>query len=236
MENNLENTEEQINEIEETNEIENQSNSSSIKKQKDKKSIFATINFYVNIVLFIILIIFIIKPFDSKNNEHKNSFSENSGMNIAFLNTDSVFGSYKLVEQLKDELIVKKEKMESEVMNKQQSFQTKLTNFQSNVQNNRITFEQSQDAERKLMKERDNIVALGERYSNDIMALEFQMQLQITDSVINFANRYNKKHNADYILGYTKGGGILVANEKYDITQDIITGLNEEYEKSLKTK
>ena len=62
------------------------------------------------------------------------------------------------------------------------------------------------------------------------------MQLQITDSVINFANRYNKTYNADYILGYTKGGGILVANEKYDITQDIITGLNEEYEKSLKTK
>lgn len=236
MDNNLENTEEQKNEIEETTEIKNQDNNSSIEKPKDKKSLFTTINFYVNIILFIVLIILIIKPFDNQKKEHQNSFSENSGMNIAFLNTDSVFGNYKLVEQLKDELKVKKEKMESEVMNKQQTFQTKLTNYQSNVQNNRITYEQSQDAEKKLMKERDDIVALGEQYSNDIMALEFQMQLQITDSVVNFANRYNKKYNADYILGYTKGGGILVANEKYDITQDIITGLNEEYEKSLKTK
>lgn len=236
MDNNLENTEEQKNEIEETTDIKNQSNNSSIEKPKDKKSLFTTINFYVNIILFIVLIILIIKPFDNQKKEHQNSFSENSGMNIAFLNTDSVFGNYKLVEQLKDELKVKKEKMESEVMNKQQTFQTKLTNYQSNVQNNRITYEQSQDAEKKLMKERDDIVALGEQYSNDIMALEFQMQLQITDSVVNFANRYNKKYNADYILGYTKGGGILVANEKYDITQDIITGLNEEYEKSLKTK
>lgn len=236
MDNNLENTEEQKNEIEETTDIKNQSNNSSIEKPKDKKSLFTTINFYVNIILFIVLIILIIKPFDNQKKEHQNSFSENSGMNIAFLNTDSVFGNYKLVEQLKNELKVKKEKMESEVMNKQQTFQTKLTNYQSNVQNNRITYEQSQDAERKLMKERDDIVAIGEQYSNDIAALEFQMQLQITDSVVNFANRYNKKYNADYILGYTKGGGILVANEKYDITQDIITGLNEEYEKSLKTK
>lgn len=234
MENNLENTEDQKNTVEETNEIVNQSNNTSI--EKDKKSLFSTLNFYVNIVLFIVLMVMIINPFGNKNNETKVAFSENAGMNIAFLNTDSVFGNYKLVEQLKDELIVKKEKMESEVMSKQQTFQTKLTNFQSNVQNNRITFEQSQDAERKLMKERDEIVALGERYSNDIMALEYQMQLQITDSVINFAKRYNKKYNADYILGYTKGGGILVANEKYDITTDIITGLNEEYEKSLKTK
>lgn len=234
MENNLKNTEDQKNTVEETNEIVNQSNNTSI--EKDKKSLFSTLNFYVNIVLFIVLMVMIINPFGNKNNETKVAFSENAGMNIAFLNTDSVFGNYKLVEQLKDELIVKKEKMESEVMSKQQTFQTKLTNFQSNVQNNRITFEQSQDAERKLMKERDEIVALGERYSNDIMALEYQMQLQITDSVINFAKRYNKKYNADYILGYTKGGGILVANEKYDITTDIITGLNEEYEKSLKTK
>ena len=126
--------------------------------------------------------------------------------------------------------------MESEVMNKQQNFQTKLNNYQSNVQNNRITFEQAQNAEKKLMQERDEIVALGERYSSDIMAMEFQMQQQITDSVINFANRFNKSYNADYILGYTKGGGILVANEKYDITKDILKGLNEEYEKSLKSK
>ncbi|MDD2345793.1 MAG: OmpH family outer membrane protein [Bacteroidales bacterium] len=236
MENNLENTEEQKNAIEETNEVVNQTDDSSKEMQKNKKSLFSTINFYVNIVLFIVLVILIINPFGNKNTKKEAAFSENVGINIAFLNTDSVFGNYKLVEQLKDELIVKKEKMESEVMSKQQTFQTKLTNFQSNVQNNRITFEQSQDAERKLMQERDEIVALGERYSSDIMALEYQMQLQITDSVINFANRYNKTYNADYILGYTKGGGILVANEKYDITQDIITGLNEEYEKSLKTK
>ena len=203
---------------------------------KCSKDLFSKINFYANIVLFIVLIGFIINPFGNKTNEKATISTGGSGMSVAFLNTDSVFENYKLVVELKDELKGKKERMESEVMSKQQSFQTKLTNYQSNVQNNRITFEQAQNAEKKLMQERDEIVALGERYSNDIMAMEFQMQQQITDSVINFANRFNKSYNADYILGYTKGGGILVANEKYDITKDIIKGLNEEYEKSLKNK
>jgi outer membrane protein len=198
--------------------------------------LFSKINFYTNIVLFIVLIIFIINPFGKNTNERASISTGESGMSVAFLNTDSVFENYKLVVELKDELKGKKERMESEVMSKQQSFQTKLTNYQSNVQNNRITFEQAQNAEKKLMQERDEIVALGERYSNDIMAMEFQMQQQITDSVINFANRFNKSYNADYILGYTKGGGILVANEKYDVTKDIINGLNEEYEKSIKNK
>ncbi len=233
MENNLENIEEQNAEVENITHKNNQSKSLA-EKQSNRKYLFSTINFYVNIVLFIVLIAFIIIPHGNLSHKSKTAISNEGGVSIAFLNTDSVFGNYKMVDLLKEELMLKKEKMESEVMTKQQSFQAKLTNYQSNVQSNRITFEQAQNAERKLMEERDEIVALGERYSNDIMAMEFQMQQQITDSVINFANRFNKTFNADYILGYTKGGGILVANEKYDVTKDIIKGLNEEYEKSLK--
>ena len=36
--------------------------------QKCSKNLFSKINFYTNIVLFIVLIIFIINPFDKKTN------------------------------------------------------------------------------------------------------------------------------------------------------------------------
>lgn len=206
------------------------------KKSCSKGEIFTKINFFGNIILFIVLItMFILHP--SKSGDTGNAtFPSNGNMKIAFLNTDSVFSNYLMVKDLQEELNGKKSKLENEVMAKQQSFQTKLTNYQSNVQNNRITYDQAQAAEKKLMQERDDIVALGERYSNDIAALEFQIHQQITDSIINYTSRYNKTYNADYILGYTKGGGILVANPKYDVTVDVMKGLNEEYEKSKKIK
>ena len=205
-------------------------------KSCNKGAIFTKVNFIGNIVLFIVLItMFILHP--SKSGETGSAtFPGNGNMKIAFLNTDSIFNNYLMVKDLQEELNGKKSKLENEVMAKQQAFQTKLTNYQSNVQNNRITYDQAQTAEKKLMQERDDIVALGERYSNDIAALEFQIHQQISDSIINYTSRYNKTYNADYILGYTKGGGILVANPKYDVTVDIMKGLNEEYEKSKKTK
>ncbi len=208
------------------------------KKNKcSKGTIFTKINFYVNILILVLLIVLFFTHHGSKQGASQNSFPEgNSSSKIAFLNTDTVFSNYLMVKDLQEDLNAKKTKLENEVMNVQKSFQTKLTNYQSNVQNNRITYDQAQAAEKKLMKERDDIVALSDRYSNDISALEFQIHQQITDSIINFTTRYNKNYNADYILGYTKGGGILVANPKFEVTMDILKGLNEEYEKTKKTK
>lgn len=202
-----------------------------------KSAIFTKINFFGNIVILIVLVVLFFSHHGKQNESSQNNFPMgNSTSKIAFLNTDTVFSNYLMVKDLQDELNTKKTKLENEVMAMQKAFQTKLTNYQSNVQNNRITYDQAQAAEKKLMKERDDIVALGERYSNDIAALEFQIHQQITDSIINFTNRYNKTYQADYILGYTKGGGILVANPKFEITMDILKGLNEEYEKSKNSK
>ena len=36
--------------------------------------------------------------------------------------------------------------------------------------------------------------------------------------------------NYEFILGYQKGGGILLANDSLDITQQILEGLNKKYE------
>lgn len=202
-----------------------------------KSAMFSKINFFGNIVIFIVLIVLFFTHHGTKQDDTQNNFPSGSGSSkIAFINTDTVFTNYLMVKDLQDELNTKKTKLENEVMAMQKAFQTKLTNYQSNVQNNRITYDQAQAAEKKLMKERDDIVALGDRYSNDISALEFQIHQQITDSIINYTTRYNKTYNADYILGFTKGGGILVANPKFEVTSDILKGLNEEYEKTKKSK
>ncbi len=219
----------------EPNTIETSSKNISIKPSKN--AIFSKINFFGNIVILIILIVLFFTHHGKNDELSQNNFpAGNSSSKIAFINTDTVFSNYLMVKDLQDELNTKKTKLENEVMAMQKAFQTKLTNYQSNVQNNRITYDQAQAAEKKLMKERDDIVALGDRYSNDISALEFQIHQQITDSIINYTTRYNKTYNADYILGYTKGGGILVANPKFEVTMDILKGLNEEYEKSKKSK
>jgi outer membrane protein len=55
---------------------------------------------------------------------------------------------------------------------------------------------------------------------------KFNMALR--DSLNNFLTSYNKDKKFDMILSKS-GDNILFANKKFDITQDVINGLNKRY-------
>jgi len=60
------------------------------------------------------------------------------------------------------------------------------------------------------------------------------MNITLLDTISSFMKNYNKKTNYDFILGYSKGGGILFANEAYDITKQVLEELNKQYAKHKK--
>ena len=55
----------------------------------------------------------------------------------------------------------------------------------------------------------------------------------LRDSLQNFLKDYNKDKNYDLILSKA-GDNILLAGKKFDITQDVINGLNKRYKPAAK--
>ena len=101
-----------------------------------------------------------------------------------------------------------------------------MKNFQDNVQRGVLTQAQIENAQVKLAKEEQDLYALGQQYAQEIQATEYDMQKRMIDSVVAIAKRNNATIKADYILGYTYGGGIIYATDKYDITDMLIKKLN----------
>ena len=58
--------------------------------------------------------------------------------------------------------------------------------------------------------------------------------MALRDSLQNFLKAYNKDKQFDMILSKA-GDNILMANKKYDITNDVINGLNKRYKSTLKS-
>lgn len=58
---------------------------------------------------------------------------------------------------------------------------------------------------------------------------------KMTQTVINDINdyikEYGKKHNYKIIFGASGGGNIMYADESSDLTEEVLKGLNEEYDK-----
>jgi outer membrane protein len=83
-----------------------------------------------------------------------------------------------------------------------------------------------------------------QRQQNDLQALQARLETELAnetakfnealrDSLNNFLQAYNKDKKYDIILSKA-GDNILFADKKYDITQDVINGLNKRYKPGQK--
>ena len=84
-----------------------------------------------------------------------------------------------------------------------------------------------------IARSREQLQALQARLENELASETAKFNEALRDSLNNFLKAYNKDKKYDIILSKA-GDNILFADKKYDITQDIINGLNKRYKPAAK--
>jgi outer membrane protein len=148
---------------------------------------------------------------------------------VAFVNNDSILSNYELVKKMRADLEAKGRRLEGEVAAKQQAFEKDAAYFQEQVKKKAISDQSAQEIYGQLQQNQQGIYQLRDRYTAELQQSEMDMNVALIDSVMNFLKRYNEKYKFDYILGFTKGGNILYANDTLDVTKDVIIELNKAY-------
>jgi len=188
----------------------------------------------LNAVMLVGIIILFILHFTgsgSKSNPLSGAVEKASKGNIsvAFVNNDSILSSYELVKKMRADLEAKGRRLEGEVAAKQKAFEKDAAYFQEQVAKKAISEQSAQEIYGQLQQNQQQIYQLRDKYAAELQQSEMDMNVSLLDSVMNFLNRYNEKYKFDYILGFTKGGNILYANDTLDVTGDVIKELNLEY-------
>ena len=130
---------------------------------------------------------------------------------------------------MRADLEAKGKRLEGEVASKQQAFEKDAAYFQDQVAKKSISDQSAQEIYGQLQQNQKAIYDLRDRYAAELQQSEMDMNVALIDSVMNFLKRYNDKYKFDYILGFTKGGNILFANDTLDVTNDVIKELNIAY-------
>ncbi len=189
---------------------------------------------YVNVVLFIGLVILYIIVFGHKTPETKVTGSQTvqpgRPLKIAYVNSDSILANYKMAIIRKNELEAKSKSLQAEITQKQKAFEKDANYFQEQVNKNALSQQSAQEIYEELMKEQQKIYSLQDQYSAELSQNEMDINMMLLDTLTNFLKRYNIPYGYDYILGFNKAGNIFLTNEKYDITDAVIDGLNKEYD------
>jgi outer membrane protein len=188
----------------------------------------------LNIVMLVGLVVLYILHFTGSGKSGNSiggaiAKASKGNISVAFVNNDSILSNYDLVKKMRADLEAKGRRLEGEVASKQQAFEKDAAYFQEQVAKKSISEQSAQEIYGELQQNQKAIYDLRDRYAAELQQSEMDMNVALIDSVMNFLKRYNDKYKFDYILGFTKGGNILFANDTLDVTGDVIKELNIAY-------
>ncbi len=189
----------------------------------------------LNIVLLILVGVLFYLHFSSKEKratpaKKVDVASSNTGndFRIAYFELDSVSNSFAMVKDVKNELSREEDKMNAEMNQWQKRYNDKLAKYQSQAQQmNQI---ESENANRDMLQMQETIrnkkQELDQRYQNMYM----QKMQEVKTKIENFLKEYNKTKGYSYIFS-NEAGFMYYRDTAYDITKDVLKGLNEQYSK-----
>lgn len=150
---------------------------------------------------------------------------------VAFVNNDSILTNYELVKKMRADLQAKGLRFEKEIAAKQAAFEKDAAYFQEQVQKKTISEQSAQEIYLQLQQNQQKVYDMRDKLAAELQQSEMDMNVALLDSVMNFLQRYNEKYKFDYILGFNKGGNILLANDTLDLTKNVLEEMNIEYQK-----
>ena len=149
-------------------------------------------------------------------------------MKIAYVEVDSIMSQYKFCKEYSLILQKKGQNIQNALAQKQQALQAAAANFQQKVQQNAYTREQAEGVNASLQKQSNDLQMLNQRLSAEFQNETDQFNKALRDSIQHYLASYNKDKKYSIIFS-KQGDNLLYADKAYDITNDIIAGLNKAY-------
>ncbi|MBC7950124.1 MAG: OmpH family outer membrane protein [Chitinophagaceae bacterium] len=158
----------------------------------------------------------------------KDSTLSGGNFRIAYFEMDSVENNFHVVKAAKAEITRKEDDINSEMNSLAKNLQQRYNYFQTQAQAGGLSQAQSEEAslELKTMDEKmkNRKQTLDQEY-NEFVTLRMN---KIKTNIEDFLKVYNKDRQFSYIIAYEQGL-FYYKDSAYNITGDVIKGLNEMY-------
>ena len=152
-----------------------------------------------------------------------------SGLTIAYIQLDTLMSQYQLYKDYSEVLTRKGTNIQNTLAQKQQTLEKHVSAFQKKYEGNGFTTrDELERAQHNLQQEQNDLQALAERLNTEFNAEQARINEEARDSIQLFLKQYNKTKKYDYVL-VKAGDNMLIANPKYDITNEVVKGLNKRY-------
>lgn len=149
---------------------------------------------------------------------------------IAYFDMDSLAASYTMVLDAKAELNRKEEAVNAEKAKMERNYKTKLEAYQRQAQTSAMNQVQSENATKDMMQLQQQIQSRSQALEQEYQDFYTRKMKEVKEKIEAFLKDYNAQKGYSYIVAY-EPGLFYYRDTAYDITADVVDGLNKQYKK-----
>lgn len=189
------------------------------------------------VLLFALVALLFYFQFSGKNTPPKNIDSKDDStkakLNVAYVDIDSLETNYEYYKQVQNSFEKKRDSID------------KILNSDFNaIENERIQFIQrgnsiseieAENFKAAYQQKMQNLESKKQQLSKELGDKQALMMDDVLRKIENYMNEYNKKSNYSFVFGIAKGNMMFLHKDTaYNITNEVLKGLNGAYSKTAK--
>ena len=157
--------------------------------------------------------------------------SQSGGVKIAYVNADTLDAKYEWLKQQKQAIEQRLRSAESNLVSKQEALMRDANALQEKFQTGNMTQADAEKAQAALMQRSERLQKEEENLRKSLAEDQKKAFNDLYANVEGKLKELSGQIGYDYILSYSRGGQILMANDSLDITKQVLELLNAKEEK-----
>ena len=190
------------------------------------------IKHYTKLALFAVVVLMVASTSCNDKPAEAPKASAGTGLEalkVRYIDEDSIMANYNLAKDINEAMLRRQNQYDAAQKQRGNEISKFYNAMQQKYQNNQYLTEEAFNADQaklqKMQADADNYLAsMQQSIQNELN----QSQIQLLDSIDNFMKDYAKKKGFDMVL---RKSATLFIDEKYDVTDEVIEGLNKRYNK-----
>jgi len=180
-----------------------------------------------HIFIFIsILSVLVWMSCDKKASVSVKDNDNSSGLKIAYVNGDSILMNFDEFRTESEAMDAKQRKAEEDLQKKGAALEREFMTYQQQAQKGTMTGKEMEAREKYLSGKQEALMAERDKAAKEIMDETTEINDRLQKVLQDKLKEIKEKEGYDFILSYIAGGPILIADEKYDITEQVLKELN----------
>ena len=153
-----------------------------------------------------------------------------SNFKIAYFDLDTLQARYDYMKDVKNQAADRDNRITQELTGLDRKNQQQVNDWRQ--KSSTMTQAEGEEAQRKYQEMQQEFAARKQELEQGLYKFEEEERNKIRKRIEDFVKEYNKDRSYSYIIAYDATSFIYNKDTLYNITDDLIEGLNAEYKKS----